>query len=872
MRRLLSAASLAGLAGAVFLLVLAALRWAPVYAEPPWDVRALPLAGPALLLAIVAALTGRERRPRPVRPLVLALGSVAGALALAVWLRPPGGLVAEVSDPRGVLARLPPGPVELVGGDLQFLPHVRKWTIRWAGPLRVSESGAYGIWADGRGAVEVRVDGRAVLHAEGERLRAGVELALGRGEHRLEVQLERIGPGPRLRLGWRGPHEREEAIPPRALGPPTSPILWRLTDLLALAAAALVAALVLAVPWDRPRRPPAPRPVTRVEVGLSLAAHAALVALMSWPLLLHPFRSGVVDRPDGRLNAWILAWDVHALRHDPARLFQAPIFHPLPDALAFSENLLLPAILASPAISMGGPVLGYNLILAVSHLLSGLGVQLLVRRASGDRLAAFVGGAFFAVGAHRWVNMAHLHAQVTLFLPLALLALDRFWEKRSLGRSLLVGALLAFQALSSIYLGAITATVLVAATALAVLAGLRPRDLLRLAAGFLLAGALLYPVARPYLRMRYFQGMEFTLEQLSRFSTTLESYAASGAPLYGPLTQRHLDPQRVKDPLFPGLAPLVLGVAGLAAAPRRYRAVALATSALAVVLSLGPETALYRFLHEHVVLFRGIRALGRFSVVPALGLSVLAGFALAGRWRVALAALALFVVESRSFPIGYGAYGPPAATAQWLAWRPGAVAYLPLGTRDTEVMLDAIAHFRPLLNGDSGFVPRPYDRERELLAGPLSEDALRFLRAVGVRQVVTTDVRDLPLATRIGDDRVYEIPPGESAHVVSPGDAGPTRWTGDGPVVDLGRPRTVGRVVFELADSPWVERPEVRLSVDGAAWHVVEAHASLADATLSLTKDPRGGLGEIRFPPEPVRSIRLDPRLPARRGILQVGP
>ena len=43
MHRLVSAASRAGLAGALLLLALAVLRWAPIHAQPPWDVRALPL-------------------------------------------------------------------------------------------------------------------------------------------------------------------------------------------------------------------------------------------------------------------------------------------------------------------------------------------------------------------------------------------------------------------------------------------------------------------------------------------------------------------------------------------------------------------------------------------------------------------------------------------------------------------------------------------------------------------------------------------------------------------------------------------------------------------------------------------------------------
>jgi len=63
----------AALALVVALLVLAALRWAPVYAEPPFPVRALPLAGPAVVLAVLVALTARERPSRPLRPFIIAL-------------------------------------------------------------------------------------------------------------------------------------------------------------------------------------------------------------------------------------------------------------------------------------------------------------------------------------------------------------------------------------------------------------------------------------------------------------------------------------------------------------------------------------------------------------------------------------------------------------------------------------------------------------------------------------------------------------------------------------------------------------------------------------------------------------------------------
>jgi hypothetical protein len=208
--------------------------------------------------------------------------------------------------------------------------------------------------------------------------------------------------------------------------------------------------------------------------------------------------------------------------------------------------------------------------------------------------------------------------------------------------------------------------------------------------------------------------------------------------------------------------------------------------------------------------------------------------------------------------------------ARWLAGKEGAVADLPLGERDTEVMLDGVAHFRPLVNGDSGFMPRPYTRAMELLEPPPGEEAARFLRAVGVRHVVTrTDTR-WPEVARFGEDRVVEVPRGDGARVVAGGAPRPTLWRSDATVIDLGISSTVTGVAFEASEAPWIAEPRVEVSADGVSWSPVAATASLADATLSLTRDPPHGRGAVRFPPTAGRYLRLDPRLPARPGALQV--
>jgi hypothetical protein len=122
-----------------------------------------------------------------------------------------------------------------------------------------------------------------------------------------------------------------------------------------------------------------------------------------------------------------------------------------------------------------------------------------------------------------------------------------------------------------------------------------------------------------------------------------------------------------------------------------------------------------------------------------------------------------------------------------------------------------------------------------------------------------------------GSERVLEVTPGPAARVVEAAEAASTRWTTGGLVLAFPEPRTIGRVVFELSDAPWVASPSVEASLDGLAWEPVEASASLADATLSLYRDPRHGRGEVRFAPREARFLRLDPGLPARGGALEIG-
>jgi hypothetical protein len=843
-----------------------------VFAEPFFDARALAAVPWLLGFSVLAALTGEAPGSRRRwRPWALGAALAGTLLALLVFLRGPVGLQGEILGEDGQRHLLAPGPIDATPADLG----AARGPVLWQGALRAPRSGTYRLWARGRGKLELRLDESLVLSAEGEDLDAGAEVPIGRGEHRLALRYERTGNpemraalirGHRLRVGWVPPRASGAAgatsdwIPPRHLGPARPAFLWIAIDVLALALAAIVAGLVYALPWERRLPLPSPGPMTRPEWTASLLGYAVVLAVMSWPLLRDPAGHGIADRADGQLSVWLVAWDAHVLATGPGRLFDAPIFHPAKQALAFSENMWLPALLAAPATLLGGPVLGYNLVFLFGALVSGVGVQLLVRRVSGDRFSAFVAGVLYAAGAQRWTRIVHLHEQFTPFLPLALLALERFWERRTLRRALLVGLALALQAMASIYLGVILATLLGLLMLLALVSGLRAVEAARLALGLAFTGVLVLPLVIPYLQMRERYGAEWSLAAVEPHALTLPSYLASGTRLYAGVTARHQDPDERRRPLFPGVVTLALGIAGLARAPRRYRVAAIACIAAAVLLSLGPATALYRLLYEHVLLFRGLRGVFRFGVIPVLLLCGLAGLALAGRRRLAVAALLLGLAESASFPLRLGPYAGPSETARWLAAQPGAAVYLPMGEReDARTMLDEIPYFKPLLNGYSSFTPPHYRWLPDLLETPLSDEALQLLRAFDARHVASREELALPLVVRFGDTRVYAVPPGpqpRAAACPEQGDA--ALWQDQTLMLDLGRARSLMRVRFELGDEVPQASPQAELSSDGRSFRAVTVKLAAAGAVLALAESPRRACAELLFEPAAeARFVRL---------------
>jgi hypothetical protein len=519
----------------------------------------------------------------------------------------------------------------------------------------------------------------------------------------------------------------------------------------------------------------------------AIAAGFVLLSLwVTWPLVLHLDEALPGDLGDPLLNTWILGWDADRLRHGLAGLWNAPIFFPYRNTLAFSEHLLGIGVPVAPIVWLTGrPFVAYNVAFVASFALAAIGMWRLARRLTAREDAAILAGAIFAFAPARLAQIGHLQVLMSGWMPLALLGLHRYFETGSRLALAAFTAAFVVQGLSNgyyLYFLAVPALIL-ALHALATRASDRRRIATGLAASALCILVTFAPIALVYFDVRQTYGLERTEDEVSTFGADLGAYLHGNEALRPPIriwrALPHYDkPGGPEGEVFPGIAAIVLALAALWPRPQTPASAGELSSvvrlyavigAAALVLSMGadptvwgmrlPIGAAYRWLFAYVPGFNGLRVPARFSTVVLLALAVLAsvGFAriasgMRPRARLAAcaAALAIILLEGTggAMPLAFLApHGRPDRAAY--AWvrdgGAGAVLELPAGELDTtfrtyQYEYQTLFHHRPIVNGASG-----YNSALQVFLGssasPLVEaayfpDGLRALRQAGVGTVV----------------------------------------------------------------------------------------------------------------------------------------
>lgn len=460
----------------------------------------------------------------------------------------------------------------------------------------------------------------------------------------------------------------------------------------------------------------------RIGIHLGVIASYALIALFHLRPLALRFSETLPrgERVDVLLHGWIINWTARQLARAPWDLFQANIFFPHPDALAYTEHMVPEALPVVPVQALtGDPVLTYNIAYLLTFVLGGWGTFLLLRRLTGDPWAAWLGGVFACYfPAKRW-SLAHINTISVHGVPFAMLALHRLLARPGAGRAVVAGIAVTWASLMSAYYTVYLPLLLGLAVPLIWWAEDRPLDRSRLqwmAVAAAVAMAVALPLLIPYLgawsggdgpaRSYELQvaGASDVAEWLILDSVVWARWLVPTEESLGPLT----------TPLFPGVVALLLFLAALfgtrgagaettlrtpffgnpgsapAARQRAALAAGLVVAALFAILIVAHLVSHHR---ETAALRPGPEAPTGLLIGVALAAVLLLGIGLRGSWATtartvavrlaasprparayaATGALALLLALGPRLKF-FGYEGPPLPYGLVYAWMPGAGA------------------------------------------------------------------------------------------------------------------------------------------------------------------------------------------------------
>lgn len=474
--------------------------------------------------------------------------------------------------------------------------------------------------------------------------------------------------------------------------------------------------------------------------------HAAVLAfglgLWFWPTIASGFRLLQTDPGDTLLNHYLLehTWRCLSQADYVGTLWSPPFFHPQPDVLAYSENLLGVAP-AYWALRLFCPaLLAYQLWMLTLCAANYASMAWALRQWEVRPALAALGGFVFAFGLPRFIQLGHQQLLAQPFTPLALWFTWRFLAAPSL--RLLAAAMIfcLWQLAACVYLGWFLALLLpiFAAGQWAAQPG-RLTELVRFlalrkwsVAALLLAGA----AATTALAVPYLKGNQgYRRGYIGSYLPCRRSWLAPpDDSLWAPLTEAQRQNQDHERRLFPGLLPLLLlAGAGMASLSRRalerddralVRAGLLAVGA-AYVLTVRwhNHTSLWRFMHDHLPGADAIRVPGRI-VLAALAFGLPAGLVAADRllgrrtWAMAVSfgllvlGIADQVATDRNCFEAEPFFAAAERKGEAIIGQPW--AYLPLEpgrqyyTRQLEAMWAGLLANVPVVNGYSGRSPLGY--------------------------------------------------------------------------------------------------------------------------------------------------------------------
>jgi hypothetical protein len=547
----------------------------------------------------------------------------------------------------------------------------------------------------------------------------------------------------------------------------------------------------------------------RILQHLSVFIISLGVFFLQGPPFVFKLWDHLAEWGDSFINSWILAWNAHALMTPGISVWNAPIFYPVKNSLAFSEAMFGNLWLTMPIQYLtDNPTFAANMLLLASFVLSSYCVFLLVYNLTGHFGSSLAAGIIFSFTPYRWTHSGHLQLLPIFWSALALLFANRFMQSH---RKLdFFGMLVAIwiQYYASIYLGTMLLTLMASIFIYHLLIEKRGcgrwqyfknsnlRELLLI--GLLASIIVLLPLGIPYMK---------TAKEWNFYRSPSENSAFSAEPLslllrpsggfahYNNL--RQLLPGRIREgegAVFIGFTPWLLCLGtflmffrkkGVFFDAEKLVLKRYAWAAICIaILMLGPYLIFlnhntkiplpYQLIYYLIPGAKAMRVPARFLQPFLLCLSILAAFSVLGfarltkQWRLPMRlAVITFVLVLCIYD--YSVSDMPGTLAEPKERIPSVYRYL--SEKDVSAVLEipvgaiGIApfafrymhyqtfHWKPVLGGMSGFYPPDRSTLFDRLDGSPTTDTLLFIQSTKA-SIVIIHLDLLPAETQNAWERV----------------------------------------------------------------------------------------------------------------------
>jgi hypothetical protein len=507
------------------------------------------------------------------------------------------------------------------------------------------------------------------------------------------------------------------------------------------------------------------------------------VILTTYPLI---FKLGelTISYGDELLISWINAWQHHAISTNLFQLFQANIFYPYSNTLAYSHPFITMSLLTYiPLLFFKQPIAAQNLIIIFALITNGCAIYLLTYKITKNLFVSSISGFLIISSPVVLDKIVHVQVLLLFFVPLAMLSFYSFIMTKKIKYGIASAVVFVLQTYNSFLPGYF---ILLSWFSMVVFHyTLIDKSMLK---KMIVLGTLSVLAVVPLILPYYYVSNEFhyvrDLRETIHLSlhpldvlypngfTKLQPFLHNIQNTFGEYAYYYYKVG------YPG-AVFLLGIIGsifvFLKKWKQFDALGksiFTTGIVALVLSFGPFLHLYRDtvtnpfpipllylpLYYLVPGFKGIRNVSQWEMLFVFCFSVIVGIVLHNVLRsvttkrkyvtysiiVVLIALECVVplqfekmIQIQQFPQVYS----------WIATLPTDAVIIempiynwnmfPYGGRELMRNYYSTRHFRRSVNGASGFSPPPWQRMiEELMVNFPNQQALRKLQAIGVHYII----------------------------------------------------------------------------------------------------------------------------------------